>query len=377
MTPQSRALMPDYLRLFALFGIVVVNVQYIAFSTMHGLSEPVGETFSDAATMWLVHGLVFIKTYGLFSFMFGVGLGYLMRSVDRRGLPFGRIYRNRMLGLLVLGIAHGCLFFPGDILVIYAVTGSVLYLFRNWPVSRLAKVGAGLLVLQPAIALPVILAPLEIPADMVLLEQRVLTEGTFVDAALFRIIGFAITFPVLLMFQGASALGWCCLGLGAVKSGMIDNAGHPLWRRARRVCLVPGVALSLLGAGIWQWGPTMPGAALTVIAAPVATVGYIGLIATVSRPPGPIMASALAAGGSSLTVYLCQSIILSSIFSAYGLGLWNAVDRMTATAIAVLVTIFLIIAVWIWRKWFDLGPFEWVLRRLTYAGSRPQVVNHR
>ena len=111
----SRALMPDYLRLVALFGIVVVNVQYIAFSALHGFADPVAETARDAITLWLVNGLALFKTYGLFSFMFGVGLGFLMRSAARRGLPFGRVYRNRMIGLLILGIAHGCLFFPGDI----------------------------------------------------------------------------------------------------------------------------------------------------------------------------------------------------------------------------------------------------------------------
>jgi len=55
--------------------------------------------------------------------MFGVGLGFLMRSAARQGLPFGRLYRNRMLGLMILGIAHGCLLFPGDIQTICTVTG--------------------------------------------------------------------------------------------------------------------------------------------------------------------------------------------------------------------------------------------------------------
>jgi len=53
------------------------------------------------------------------------------RSAARRGLPFGRVYRNRMIGLAVLGIAHGCLFFPGEILTIQAMTGSILCLFRD------------------------------------------------------------------------------------------------------------------------------------------------------------------------------------------------------------------------------------------------------
>jgi uncharacterized protein len=371
MTPpphqSARARMPDYLRLVALFGIVVVNVQYIAFSALHGFADPVGDSARDAITLWLVNGLALLKTYGLFSFMFGVGLGFLMRSAARRGLPFGRVYRNRMIGLAILGIAHGCLFFPGDILTIYAVTGSILYMFRNWPVRRLVRVGAALLIVQALIAPLLLLAAPETPPDIIAMERAILTGGGFFDAVLFRSIGFAFIMPSFLLIQGTSALGWFCLGLAAVKSGMIDDAGHPLWRRARRWFLLPGATLGLAGAAIWQCGPPVPGAVMTIVAAPVATIGYLGAIAALARPPGPIMERVLAAGGSSLSVYLGQSIILSTAFSAYGLGLWGAVDRLTAVAIAVAVTAALIAALAAWRVVFALGPFEWVLRRITYA----------
>ncbi|MCI4664061.1 MAG: DUF418 domain-containing protein [Neomegalonema sp.] len=361
--------MPDYLRLIALFGIVIVNVQFIAFSALHGFTEPAGETFGDDLTLWLVNGLALLKTYGLFSFMFGVGLGFLMRSIERRGLQFGRVYRNRMIGLLLLGLAHGCLFFPGDVLVIYSVTGAILYALRNWPTARLVKLGAALLVLQSAVGFPLLSASPEPPTEIFGYEAAALGQGSFIDAAIFRSIGFAFTLPLFLIVQGTSALGWFCLGLAAMKSGMIDNTAHPLWRRARRVCLLPGLVLSLLGAGIWQWGTATLGAALTIIIAPVATLGYLGLIAAISRPPGPIMARILVAGGSSLSIYLGQSILLSSIFSAYGMGLWNKVDRASATAIALFVTILLFMALIAWRHWFKLGPMEWVLRRITYAGA--------
>lgn len=370
MTGSARALMPDYLRLVALFGIVVVNVQFIAFSALGSFADPSGETLRDAITLWLVNGLALLKTYGLFSFMFGVGLGFLMRSAERRELPFGRLYRNRMIGLAILGIAHGCLFFPGDILVIYAVTGSILYLFRDWPVRRLVRVGAALLVLQALIAPPLLLAVPETPPDIVAMEHAILTEGGFLEAVLFRSIGFAVIMPSFLVIQGIAALGWFCLGLAAVKSGMIDNAAHPHWRRARRWCLGPGVGLSLAGAAIGQWGPPIPGVALTIAVAPITTLGYLGLIAALSRPPGPIMAQALTAGGSSLSIYLGQSIILSTIFAGYGLDLWGAVDRLSAVAIAVAVTAGLMGALMIWRSRFALGPFEWVLRKITYRRRR-------
>ena len=336
--------MPDYLRLFALFGIVIVNVQYIAFSSLHGFVDPGGETTRDAITLWLINGLALLKIYGLFSFMFGVGLGFLLRSAAWQGLSFGCLFRNRMIGLLVFGIAHGCLFFPGDILTVYAITGSVLYLFRNWPARRLVQVGAALLVLQVIIASPLLfLAPPASP-DIVALERSTLTNGGFIDAISFRSIGFAFTAPFFLVVQGISALGWFCLGLAAVKSGMIDEAGHTLWRRARNWCLVPGVAFGLIGSAIWQWGPPVHGFLLTAATAPVATLGYLGLIAALSRLPR--LAMVRAAGGSSLSIYLGQSIILSTVFSGYGLGLWGGVDRFTAVIIAVAVTAALMAAMW-------------------------------
>jgi len=370
MTGPARALMPDYLRLVALFGIVVVNVQFIAFSALGSFTDPGSETLRDQITLWLVNGLALLKTYGLFSFMFGVGLGFLMRSAARRELSFGRLYRNRMIGLAILGIAHGCLFFPGDILTIYSVTGSILYLLRDWPVRRLVRVGAAMLALQALIAPPLLLATPETPPDIVAMERAILTNGGFFEAVLFRSIGFAFIMPSFLVIQGIAALGWFCLGLAAVKSGMIDDAAHPLWRRARRWCLGLGVALGLSGAALLQWGSPEPGAVLTVAAAPIATIGYLGLIAALSRPPGPIMAKVLAAGGSSLSIYLGQSILLSTIFSGYGLGLWDSVDRLTAVAIALAVTVILIVVLVIWRSRFRLGPFEWVLRRITYGWFR-------
>lgn len=115
-------------------------------------------------------------------------------------------------------------------------------------------------------------------------------------------------------------------------------------------------------------GPPLPGVILAIAAAPIATLGYLGLIAALARPPGPFIARALAAGGSSLSIYLGQLILLTTIFSGYGFGLWDQVDRLTATVLALAVTAGLILALSIWRTRFALGPFEWSLRQITYAG---------
>ena len=362
--------MPDYLRLIALFGIVVVNVQFMAYSSLEGFFAATVAGPVDAGAVWLVDGLAATKTYGLFSFMFGVGLAYQMRAAEKRGLPFAKLYRNRMLGLILLGLLHGCLFFPYDILLVYGLAGTLLYWLRNSTVARLVRIGAVLLVMQALLFAALFLVP-EPPADVGEIEQTVLTQGGWSDVITFRAITFANVFPILLVVQGLSALGWFCLGLAAVRSGVIDTPGHPVWARARRWCLGPGVGLSLLGAGLWHWGPEDVGKILVSAAAPIATLGYLGGIAAIARAPSRVMARLLNAGGSSLSVYLGQSIVLTTIFSPYGLGLWDAVGPAAAVGIAIAVTVGLILLLALWRVRFALGPFEWVLRRITRLGVRP------
>lgn len=196
-----------------------------------------------------------------------------------------------------------------------------------------------------------LLAAPEASAEALRHEHAVLTQGGFLEVVAFRSLAFALTLPPPLFIQGIGALGWFCLGLAAVRVGAIHDAAHPVWAALRRWCLPAGVAL-------------------TVAAALVATLGYLGVIAALARPPGPIMARVLAAGGASLSVYLGQSIVMSTVFAGYGLGLWGRPDRLTATAIAIVVTAALILALVHWRARFALGPFEWGLRRITHPGQR-------
>ncbi len=274
-----------------------------------------------------------------------------------------------MIGLGLLGVAHGCLFFPGDILFVYSVMGSILYLLRNWdaPATCKGRCGAGGCPKRCLCDACDIAG--ETPATSWHWNARSCTTGSFFAVIWFRTIAFAIMSPFLVFFQGIAALGWFCLGLAAVKSGMIDQAEHRLWARARRWCLGPGLATSLLASWMLHAQGMTSASALILIAAPISTLGYLGVIAAMSRPPGPVMQRVLAAGGSSLSIYLGQSIILSTLFSGYGFGLWEEVSRPVVVLMAVGVTGLLIVALSIWRTAFRLGPFEWLLRRITYAGQ--------
>ena len=64
-----------------------------------------------------------------------------MRALESRDpARAGRIYTRRMLGLLVLGVAHW-LSWSGDILHVYAIGGFILFALRSWRTRTMVVFG--------------------------------------------------------------------------------------------------------------------------------------------------------------------------------------------------------------------------------------------
>ena len=127
----DRILLPDLVRAFALFGIALVNVAYFAYPADITYHAGGLVTSTDQIAHFTVNTLFLLKSYTLFSFMFGVGLAYQMLSAQRRGASFASEYFRRMVGLVLLGILHVSFGFLGDILIFYGVLGCFLYFFRE------------------------------------------------------------------------------------------------------------------------------------------------------------------------------------------------------------------------------------------------------
>ena len=65
-----------------------------------------------------------------------------------------------------------------------------------------------------------------------------------------------------------------------------------------------------------------------------------------------------------------QGLILSLIFNAYGLGLFEQIGAAGSITIAAGVALFTIVFASFWRTQFKRGPLEYVLRSWTYLGAR-------
>lgn len=386
----GRHIFPDLARAFALIGIALVNVAILAHPIMAGVYGGVGlEAAVDQAAYFTVNTLFTSKSYTLFSFMFGVGFAYQIKTAERRSVDFKGRYWRRIAGLFVLGLLHVALLFQGDILVIYTILGSFLFLFRDMPADRLIRWGIGLYIAQVVIMalvagmfyLGATLAPdamapqAELFAEIATLERAAFGEGSFADAVAMRFADWGQILQGGLMMQGLGALSFFVFGLAAVRLDTIANPAAPFWRTCRRIYLPIGLigsaggAYVIMGAHTLLDPATFIGATIIALFSPFSTAGYLGLLAKwAERPAGALKIFMARGGTSSLTAYLMQGLLLSLIFNAYGLGLFGQYGAATCIAIALGVALFTIAFASLWRTRFNRGPMEVLLRRWTYLG---------
>lgn len=391
--PPARALMPDMVRAVSLFGIAVVNVMGFSWAFETGffngaIRSPVDEMANGA--LW---SLFAMKFYALFSMMFGAGLAYQMHSAARAKRNFATRYFRRMAGLLIIGIVHFTFFWMGDILMAYALFGTLFFAMKDFKTRTYIRLGfililanALLLLLFAGVLLLVEQAGVDItelmsdPASNPLtLEAERLggDQATFLSAALFRASVLLSVAPSLMLQQGLGILGFFCFGLAAVRSNAIDDPNHPVWRRARWQMLPAGLVFSVIGGWIISESPsaisasTIFGTAILMAASPLLAVGYAGLIAKASTgTPGLIRRFIARAGSASLSAYLLQSVILSFVFCGYGLGLHSQLSAAQAIGVGALVGITSLIFAGTCRSFFSRGPMEVLLRKLTYFGEK-------
>lgn len=390
---QERLAAVDALRGFALLGILMVNLLFFS-----GPSDLVfGQPLSKVASPWTYLGILAFfqgKFYGVFAFLFGLGFAVQMERFEARGERPGRRFRRRLLVLLGFGLLHGLLVWMGDILTMYALIGFLLPAFRRCR-PRTLLIWAGCLLLAQAIlflllagllALAFSAAPAELAkgfeqqaqAASQKVAQSLAAYGSGPYAALFLVRAKELAFNYAATLSMAPhILAMFLMGLWTWKQGIPQalEAHGRLLRRAAAWGLGIGIPGGLAYAYLLSRGLTGPGIpqallgfSLYFLVSPALSVGYMAAFTLLFRGPGRKALALLPdMGRMSLTNYLTQSLVMTTVFYFYGLGLFGKVPLPWALVMGGGLWVLQLFLSRAWLARHTRGPMEALWRRLTYG----------
>lgn len=395
---KKRHIFLDSLRGFALLGVCLAN--YPEFSLYTFQSETMATGLPGASFDKVVKFLQYLfidgKFYTLFSLLFGIGFSIIISHAAERGADGFKIFYRRMFILALIGCTHLMLIWSGDILLLYAVLGMLLPLFRNVS-SKKILITAVILLIIPVIIDGVCEAtgifPARYPYDK-WWEYAALygiTEDNFGvwlrDADSYRAVH-------QFLMQGAwermyefvdgnryfKVMGLFLIGfvVGRKKIYADLKAHTKLLKEVTAWGLSTGLPISVLyaisGVNGHCWGNTVHTLlyTLSVYSLGFAYAAILGLVC-IGHKDWAIWKWFAWPGRMALTNYISQSLIGMWLFYGVGLGLGASIGLSFTELVAMAVFLFQILFSKAWLSFFRYGPLEWIWRMLTYGKYLPPL----
>lgn len=415
----------DLLRGFALLGILAMNIVFFGWPGPAYDNPTRGGGFEGLDRMiWVFNHLFFdMKMMTLFSMLFGAGLIMMAERSQQRGASLTGIYYRRCFWLLIIGMVHAYLIWSGDILVMYAECGFVIYLFRRW--WAWAQILTGILCL--CVFVPMVLGLaygfdfLERTAEQARTAEAANQQPTRFQAWIYHDVWKTKILPKLdresdkkkesfekalavhrgsyfeIVKDRAAKLFWghtlgflmgsffmaggrMLIGMGLMKLGIFSGQRSILFYWILMI-LGYGIGLSML---IYDTNERIEsnfgfrfqihgGVFLNFFGSIIVALGHVGALVLIYKYGlFTLFTSRLAAvGRMALSNYLTQSIICTTLFYGYGLGWYGTVNRTGLLAIVLIIWFIQLTISPIWLRHFRFGPAEWVWRSLTYWKWQP------
>lgn len=398
----ERAAILDVLRGIAILGILLNNIY--SFSGYGMLTDEMRElnfsTFNLDQLLNLLQ-IIFVegKFYTLFSLLFGIGFSIFLLRGEAKGINPLKIFYPRLIILAVIGFLHLYFIWFGDILLLYALIGLVLPLFRKCS-NRTLITWAVVLILCPILidiikvatgwsAFPVFI-PLAMPTDI----ENGITEDNwrtllfnedsgFKEWGIMQDTGYIYRYADLIESNRFfKVLGIFILGLYVGRNRIYSNLGQykPLLKKVRKWGFIIGLPFSI-AMGIfegddhyvpmhWEGLFDTVSYAFGVVPLSLAYTATIALLWNRKNNNSRLRYFA-PAGRMALTNYILQTVVGSFLFYAAGFGLGQEFGLVYVFLIALAIYIFQILYSTLWLKYFQYGPLEWIWRMLTYRKWLP------
>lgn len=331
----------------------------------------------DSAVTWLISTFVDGRAFPMFGVLFGYGVAQIVRRQDALGpRAVRRLLWRRSLVLVVVGFLHALLLFAGDILAAYGV----LLLVGAWVVrwkDRWLLLTALLFFVLTASPSGGSLSISSDPPDASMLPPDVLAM-----LAHRPLVSLYISLLGPLGFAGPFLIG-----LWAGRRRILEQPERH--RRLLQVTAAVGIGAAALGAQpvalMLAGRVTPPDQATLELLGPLhdATgilggLGYAALLSLIairlqarpSRSSRPLVDAIAAVGQRSMTCYLAQSVVWAVVFTPFLLDLSGPLSVASTALLAVATwAATVLLADWM-RRTGRRGPFEVLIRRVTYAQRR-------
>ena len=386
--PVARILQIDILRGFALLGILMVNVfgYHASFYNFGGFYSQLSDPAQKEVFRWVI-GLGADKFIFLFSLLFGFGFYLLYSKPHESEAVFSAFYSRRMAALALIGILHIVFFWAGDILLMYALLGFVLLGIRKWPTTALVLlslflyyfIGIYLLIKNVVPALP---DPLSSTSNLSLENiVDVYSHGNYQEIMKLRLNEFVTFRNINLFYYAPKVMALFIAGYLFGKKQVVQKVFD-----LQKIFWI--VALLFLATGLlfFFYGETWTAATMNPESAAFMSfsmavyetgnvflgLSYFLLVLLISstRFGLKILYPLGFAGKMSLTNYLLQSVVFTTLFYGYGFGFFGHTNPSDFVIWAVILFVIQVIASKIWLSYHRYGPVEWLWRKLSYRNFR-------
>ena len=393
----------DFIRGFALLGILIINIQ--TFSLFFVLTDPqqvydmkLDKPETYVPVNFTINLLVSGQFYTIYSFLFGLGFYLLLEKYNRLGLNGNKLFKRRLWVLLCFGLIHGLFIWFGDVLHKYALLGFTLLYFNKKTVPVLLKWIAGFMIGVITILVVKYLffvseqGMAKDKQDMAVLVEGIIKiwqHGTFLEVMGFQKLGVLVG-HVLNLTNG---LFWYVhyevmflIGLIAGKTNFFYKLSRykPILKRALfyilpAALLLKGISCLPLEGIPLSKSPVYEEMAIMLmqfIGIPLLTICYLIILVLIFPEKSSRFFTWIAnTGRLGLTNYLGQTLICMIIFYGYSFGLAGKLSLWQTLVAALLIYTAQIIYSNIWLRYFSIGPMENLWRKLImYRKASPSEV---
>ncbi|MBD8500107.1 DUF418 domain-containing protein [Paenibacillus arenosi] len=332
---QQRIDILDYLRGFALLGIIFMNIISMMSPELPALNS------QDAAYQRFLYLFVEGRFYSIFSFLFGIGFYIFMTRALAKGNNGYTLFLRRIVALFAIGFIHQ-MYQPGEALALYAICGLLLIPFYKLPkhinllIALIGIIGFGYLGNKLLLTFPLILLGLAVGQFRVFERLASLQK---------HIWGFTIIMLLL------SAVG--------------------LWYQVQYLPSKPFIPFMLGGVldpFLIQVNQFLN---IGIMIGPIVSAAFVGILILLLqlRAVQTLLAPLKYYGRMALTNYLSQTVLI--LLAAQWLQQSGTTTYMQTFYICLAIHLILILFSMVWLRLFKMGPMEWLWRAVTYMQVPP------